>query len=242
MSEVFAVIFAGGVGSRMRFGEVPKQFLEIQDKPILIHTLERFQSHSGISGIAVASHPVWRSHTESLVEKYGISKVVAIVDGGETGQVSRHRALAAAAKYADDKETALAMLHDGVRPLISQKLITENINCALRNGNAITCTKFNETVAVSRDNTISEIIPRDFIYAAQAPQTFHLSEILNLYIEAEIRGEFDSIDSCSLMKAAGKTLFRVEGPRSNVKITTVEDFFICRSFFEMLAEEMGADT
>jgi 2-C-methyl-D-erythritol 4-phosphate cytidylyltransferase len=240
--EVIAIIFAGGVGSRMNFGAVPKQFLEIENKPILVHTLEKFQEHSRITGIAIASHPDWRNHTERLVEKYNINKVFAIVDGGETGQISRHNALRAAAQHARDRESTLVMVHDGVRPLISPQLLTENIECALVSGNAITCTKFNETVAVSKTKVISEIIPREYIYAAQAPQTFYLNEILELYDAAENQGEFDSIDSCSLMEAAGRMLFRVDGPRSNVKITTVEDFFICQAFFEMLAHGRGANS
>jgi hypothetical protein len=101
-----------------------------------------------------------------------------------------------------------------VRPLIGDELITQNILTARERGNAITCTKFNETVAVSADDTITEVIPRDHIYAAQAPQTFHLDEILALYDEALAAGEHDSIDSCSLMEAHGRTLYRVEGPRS----------------------------
>lgn len=233
MKDVIAVVFAGGIGSRMKLGSAPKQFLHIDEKPVLVHTLEKFQFHPKITGIVVATNADWRSLTEKLVDDYNLFKVTDIVDGGETGQISRHNALKAAEIRVSDPSQAIALLHDGVRPLITQELITANIQMTQDFGNAITCTKFNETIAVSENETITEIIPRDFIYAAQAPQTFILSEILEIYQAAEDQSEYDSIDSCSLMKASGKEIFRLAGPRSNVKITTVEDFYICQSFFEM---------
>jgi len=84
------------------------------------------------------------------------------------------------------------------------------------------------------DGTISDVVPRDHIYVAQAPQTFHLDEILGLYDDAVARGEHDSIDSCTLMQQSGRTLYRVDGPRSNIKITTAEDFYVCRTYFDIL--------
>jgi 2-C-methyl-D-erythritol 4-phosphate cytidylyltransferase len=234
MTSNIAVVFAGGIGSRMNSHALPKQFLEIHGKPILIHTLEKFEDHPEIDAIALATHPDWRPLTEKLIRRHEITKVRWIVNGGETGQESRHKALRAVAADVDDPSDTLVLLHDGVRPLIGDELITQNILTARERGNAITCTKFNETVAVSADDTITEVIPRDHIYAAQAPQTFHLDEILALYDEALAAGEHDSIDSCSLMEAHGRTLYRVEGPRWNIKITTAEDFYICRTYFDVL--------
>lgn len=227
-----AVIFAGGIGSRMNSRALPKQFLEVHGKPVLIHTLERFESHHQIDAIALAILEDWHEHTERLLRRYDITKVRWIVEGGATGQASRHRALKAVA--ADCPPESVVLIHDGVRPLINEQLITENIETVLAHGNAITCTKFNETVTVSVDRTISDVIPRDHIYAAQAPQSFRLGEILDLYDRAVDEGEFDSIDSCTLMHRYGRTLYRVEGPRSNIKITTAEDFYVCRTYFDVL--------
>ena len=234
MTTNVAVIFAGGMGTRMNSHALPKQFLEIHGKPILVHTLEKFENHPDIDAIALATHPDWRAMTEKLLRRHEITKARWVVNGGETGQESRHKALRAVAADVDDPGDTLVLLHDGVRPLINDELISANIATATERGNAITCTKFNETVAVSSDDTISKVIPRDHIYAAQAPQTFHLDEILGLYDLAVAQGEHDSIDSCSLMEAHGRTLYRVEGPRSNIKITTAEDFYVCRTYFDVL--------
>ena len=234
MTANIAVVFAGGIGSRMNSRALPKQFLEIHGKPILIHTLERFEEHPDIDAIALATHPDWRSLTEKLIRRHEISKARWVVNGGDTGQESRHKALRAVAADVTDPADTLVLLHDGVRPLINGDLISQNIATAMARGNAITCTKFNETVAVSTNGTITEVIPRDHIYAAQAPQTFHLDEILALYDEAVARGENDSIDSCTLMESRGRQLFRVDGPRSNIKITTAEDFYVCRTYFDVL--------
>ena len=121
-----------------------------------------------------------------------------------------------------------------MRPLISAQLISDNIQGVLRTGSAITCTKFNETVVSSRDVLIDDVIPRDHIFAAHAPQSFRLAEILGLYDRAVAEGELDSIDSCSLMFRYGHPIHRIDGPRSNIKITTAEDFYVCRAFFELL--------
>ncbi len=229
-----AVIFAGGIGTRMNSKALPKQFLELHGKPILIHTLHVFEQHPEIDAIALAILPAWRDRTERLLRHHEITKARWLVDGGATGQESRHRALQAVADGVEDPSDVVVLIHDGVRPLIDDDLISRNIEMARSRGNAITCTKFNETVAVSSDDTISEVIPRDHIYAAQAPQTFHLDEILGLYDRAVAEGQHDSIDSCTLMQTYGHTLYRVEGPRSNIKITTASDFYICRTYFDLL--------
>lgn len=230
-----ALIFAGGVGSRMNSKALPKQFLEINGKPVIIHTLEHFENHPDIDAIAVALIGGWHDHFRALLHRYGIEKVRWVVEGGATGQASRHKVLKAVAGDCDAE--SIVLFHDGVRPLISQQLITDNIEAVLAHGSAITCTKFNETVTVVHDRAITDVIPRDHIYAAQAPQSFRLGEILSLYDRAVIDGEFDSIDSCSLMQRYGHHLHAVEGPRSNIKITTAEDFYVCRTFFQLLENQ-----
>lgn len=227
-----AVIFAGGVGSRMGKAAVPKQFLEIHGKPIIVHTLEHFQDHPSIDAIAIAILPQMRAQLERLVHLYELTKVRWVVDGGATGQESRHNALkVVAGDYGDD---TIVLLHDGVRPLIDEDLISRNIEAALAHGAATTCTKFNETIASSPSEVIEDIIPRDTIYSAQAPQSFRLDQVLSAYDRAVSEGEHDSIDSVSLMFRYGHEVHRVEGPRSNIKITTAEDFYVCRTFFELI--------
>ena len=227
-----AVIFAGGMGTRMNARAMPKQFLEIHGKPIIIHTLEHFESHPDIDGIAIAIIPDYRDHLTRLLKRYEMEKVRWLVDGGNTGQVSRHRALSAVAE--DCPADTVVLIHDGVRPLINAELITENIQCVQSHGSAITCTKLTETAVTSEDTHIDAVIPRDHLYLAQAPQSFRLGAILSLYNQAVADGELDSIDSCTLMQRYGQKIYRVDGPRSNIKITTAEDFYICRTFFEVI--------
>jgi len=227
-----AVIFAGGIGTRMNSRALPKQFLEINGKPIIIHTLEHFEDHPDIDAIAVVIVADYRDQLTRLLTRYEISKVRWLVDGGDTGQVSRHRGLSAVAR--DCAPDAVVLIHDGVRPLINAQLISDNIESVRAHGSGITCTKVTETVTVSEEDHIDAVIPRDHLYAAQAPQSFRLGEILALYERAVAEGEHDTIDSCSLMHRYGMKIRRVDGPRSNIKITTAEDFYLCRTFFEII--------
>ena len=132
-----AVIFAGGTGSRMRSVEKPKQFLEIYNKPIIIYTLEHFQNCFEIDAIVVVCIKEWIDHLTRLVKKYQLDKVLRIVPGGKTGQLSIYNGLLAA-KELSGEENDIVLIHDGVRPLINSALISDNIKCVRENGSAIT--------------------------------------------------------------------------------------------------------
>lgn len=227
-----AVLFAGGVGSRMNTGSVPKQFLQIHGKPIIIHTLEHFERHPEIDAIAIAILPEGRAELERLVHRFDITKVRWIVDGGATGQQSRHNALRAVA--ADCPDDAIVLIHDGVRPLIDDELISRNIALAKEKGNAITSSKVNETIVVAEGDTITSVLPRGPLYAARAPQSFRLGEILRAYDRTLAAGELDSIDSATIMQQSGAQLHHVEGPASNIKVTTGDDLHIARTFFSIV--------
>jgi len=227
-----AVIFAGGIGSRMTSSTLPKQFLEIHGKPLIVHTLKHFQEHPEIDRIAVSILPEWREHFARLVSQYELTKVNWIVEGGATGQESRHKALRAVAN--DSSGDTVVLLHDGVRPLINDELISDNIRTVRERGATITCTKVNETVISSATDTIDEVFPRDHLYVAQAPQSLRLDTAMEIYDRAVSEGEHDSIDTASLLRRYGHTLYRIEGPRSNIKITTAEDYYLCRTFFDLL--------
>lgn len=227
-----AIIFAGGIGSRMSSATLPKQFLEIHGTPLIVHTLQHFQDHPEIDRIAVSILPEWRDRFARLVARYELTKVNWIVDGGATGQESRHRALRAVANEAP--ADTVVLLHDGVRPLINADVISANIETVRAHGPAITSTKFNETIITSADGAVDEVIPRDHLYVAQAPQSGRLETVLGVYDQAVADGENDSIDTCSLLRRYGHTLYRVDGPRSNIKITTAEDYYICRAFFDVI--------
>ncbi len=230
--KVVAVIFAGGIGSRMSPRTMPKQFLEVHGQPIIIRTIEHFESHPQVDAISVAIIPDYRDHLVRLMTRYGIDKVRWIVDGGPTGQRSRHAALTAVAK--DCPDDTIVIVHDGVRPLIDADLITANVACVREHGSAITCKKFHETMVSSASQEIDTVIPREHIYSAQAPQSFRLGEILELHERAEADGVVDLVDSCSLMLRYGHPVWRLDGPAANIKITTAEDYYICRAFYDQI--------
>lgn len=233
-----AVIFAGGVGSRMHSKERPKQFLEMYNKPIIIHTLEHFQNHPMIDAIVVVCIESWISYLNELLYKFRIEKVKKVVPGGETGQLSIYHGLKAAKEVANG-EKAVVLIHDGVRPLITEKLITNNIEAVRRYGSAITTAKVKETILVvnEQDSSIDYVPSRNNSRVAKAPQSFWLDEILSVQEKALAKGERDWIDSCTLMQEYGFKMHLIDGPSQNIKITTPEDFYTMRAILEAKENE-----
>lgn len=227
-----AIIFAGGVGQRLNNGEnsTPKQFLKINDKPIIIRTLELFQTHKDIDKIYISIHPDYYEYMQDLVKYYYITKTSGIVNGGKTGQESIYNALKLAQK--ENPQDSIVLIHDGVRPNITEEVITKNIECTKKNGNAITCTSCFETILISENGINPEHVPyRKDTYAAQAPQTFHLSEVIEAHeITRKTNPNYtDIVDTCTLYKTLNKKTFMVKGNRGNIKITTIEDLYILRA-------------
>lgn len=233
-----AVIFAGGVGSRMHSKGRPKQFLEMYNKPIIIHTLEHFQNHPMIDAIVVVCIESWISYLNELLYKFRIEKVKKVVPGGETGQLSIYHGLKAAKEVANE-EKAVVLIHDGVRPLITEKLITNNIEAVRRYGSAITTAKVKETILVvnEQDSSIDYVPSRNNSRVAKAPQSFWLDEILSAQEKALAKGERDWIDSCTLMQEYGFKMHLIDGPSQNIKITTPEDFYTMRAILEAKENE-----
>ncbi len=227
-----AIIFAGGIGQRLNNGEnsTPKQFLKINDKPIIIRTLELFQTHKDIDKIYISIHPDYYEYMQDLVKYYYITKTAGIVNGGKTGQESIYNALKLAQK--ENPQDSIVLIHDGVRPNITEEVITKNIECTKKNGNAITCTSSFETILISENGINPEHVPyRKDTYAAQAPQTFHLGEVIEAHeITRKTNPNYtDIVDTCTLYKTLNKKTFMVKGNRGNIKITTIEDLYILRA-------------
>ena len=226
-----AVIFAGGAGRRMRTVSKPKQFLELNGKPVIIYTLELFDNHPGIDGIVVVCLADWIGYLEKQLKKFEITKVGAIVPGGLTGQESIYNGLVAAREtYGEDCNV---LIHDGVRPLITDRTISDNIDAVNLHGSCITCVPATETVVVTRPEGGMEIPSRADTIIARAPQTFRLAEILGAHERARSEGRNDFIDSCTMMSHYGHTIHTVMGPMENIKITTPTDFYIFRAMVEV---------
>lgn len=226
-----AAIFAGGSGLRMHTKSRPKQFLELNGKPIIIYTLELFDNHPMIDAIVVACLESWIPFLEKQIRKFEINKVVKIVPGGETGQDSIYHALCAAESISKT-ENDIVLIHDGVRPLITEQTISDNINKVKECGSCITCVPAYETLIVKHEEGL-EIPSCDDSLIARAPQSFYLKDILQAHRQAIAENRHDYIDSCTLMSKYGYEMGLVIGPAENIKITTPTDFFVFRAMVEV---------
>ena len=227
-----ALIFAGGTGIRMNNIAQPKQFLQLYGKEIIIHTIENFERHAEIDSIAVVCIESWIPFLKSLIEKNNIKKVKWIVPGGENGQESIYNGLSVIKN--DVKDDSIILIHDGVRPLITEKLISDCIKSVAVNGSAITVTPEIETVVTInyQNKNITNITDRSECFHAKAPQCFKFIDIWKNHNLAREEGITNMIDSASLMKHYGHELYAVQGDYENIKITTASDFYIFRALYE----------
>ena len=220
-----ALIIAGGVGNRMH-QDIPKQFLNVNNKPIIIYTLEAFQKHPNIDAIEVVCLKGWHDILRAYAKQFGITKLENIVSGGETGLQSIRNGLKDIAKrYHGDDD--IVLIHDAIRPMVSQDIISDNIRVCREFGNAITMIPCTAVMLKTMDGVTSEDqIPRDNLKITQTPQTFFLKEILEVHKEAIEKGIDDSIASCSLYVELGRKLYLSIGSEKNIKLTTSEDLEI----------------
>ena len=223
-----AIIFAGGVGSRMG-SNIPKQFMKVYGKEIIVHTLEKFQYNENIDLIYVGCIEEYIHDLEQMVQKYHISKIPVggIIPGGTSGQDTIYKVLKRARE--DNTGDSICLIHDGVRPLINDDVINENIKSVEEYGSAITVTKAFETPILSLDGKeVSEVLQRNLVYTAQAPQSFRLDDILAAHEKVRSTelayNNPKIVDSCSLMKECGNSVHIVEGNRGNIKVTTLDDY------------------
>lgn len=227
-----ALIFAGGTGQRMNTRTVPKQFLELHGKPIIVYTIEQFQHHPLINGIVVVMLEDWIERFRNFARRYCLDKVLSVVAGGDNGQASIYNGLKEVSELCPPNSTVL--IHDGVRPLISDKTITLAIECVKAHGSAVTVSPAIETVTLEDGlGRISTILERSNCKLAKAPQCFVLENILSAHEKAIADGKNNFIDSASLMQYYGYDLYTVEGLPENIKITTPSDFYIFRAFVDV---------
>ena len=227
------LIFAGGVGSRMHSRELPKQFLRIYDKPIIVHTIEHFEKCADVDAVVVVCVAEWMDYFNKLVGQYHLTKVKKVVPGGKTGQLSIYNGLVAAKEIAGE-EKSIVLIHDGVRPLINSELLTKNIECVKKFGTSITSGIVKETIVEIDDEGAIKLVPdRAHSRVAKAPQCFWLGDILGAHQKALAEGREDFIDSCTMMQHYGFKLHMTDGPYENIKITTPDDFYTMRAILQV---------
>ena len=227
-----AVIFAGGTGQRMSSSGTPKQFLEVHQKPIIVHTLEHFQKSASIDRIIIVSLERAIQQVNSLVKEFSLTKVASVLPGGHTGQESIFLGLTECRRLFS--ETDIVLLHDGVRPIIDDTLIKNCITSVEDHGNAITVAPATETTFIRKEDTnqIGRILERSQCVIAKAPQCFFLRDIYNAHINAN-KESLEFIDSASMMQYYNNDLFLVEGPAENIKITTPIDFYTFKAYLDV---------
>lgn len=238
-SKNIAIIFAGGSGVRMGAG-IPKQFLEINGVPILVHTIQLFQHHDEIDEIYLAVSAAHINYVEDLIEEFRLKKVVKIVPGGETAQDSIYHALKVVEEV--NEENTIVLIHDGVRPFVSYDVISKNIESVKENGNAITCTPCFETVLISESGKVVETVPyRKDTYVAQAPQSFLLKDIMKAHNAVrQLPTKYDNmVDACTIIRSQKMKAYMVEGNRGNIKVTTPEDVYLFRALLQYKENEQA---
>lgn len=235
MSAVTALIFAGGTGRRMSTRATPKQFLELHGKPVIIHTIEHFERHPDVDSIVVVCLESWIPEFARLVRRYDLEKVTTIIPGGATGHASIHNGLIAMqdATAADD----IVLIHDGVRPLIDERLVSENIAAAREYGAAVTGEQVAESIVrVDGAGDIVEVPPREQMYVAKAPQSFRYGLISELYTWARAEG-ISAIDSSHLCHLRGVRPRVVTSTPQNIKITNPSDYYVFRALYEAMENQ-----
>ncbi len=231
-----AVILAAGVGQRMRNSGLPKQFLKLMGKPIVIYTLEKFEECDEIDQVVIVCHGSYVEHMQGLLQLYQIKKAVKVVVGGSDRQSSLQRGLDAIMEIGGKKED-IVVIHDGVRPLVDIATIHENIRVAGQFGCAVTVHPVKETVVITESNEADRngFKKRADTYSMTAPQTFRLGEIVEAYQQVSQleRADMPLLDAAMVYAQAGGKVHLVKEQGTNIKITTPEDVYFLKAILEL---------
>ena len=225
---VVALLTAAGTGSRMG-QDIPKQFMHVENKPIIIHTMEAFQKHPSVDAIIVVTLPAWIDVLKAYARQFNITKLRWVVSGGQSGQESIYNGLNTL-KAELDEET-IVMVHDGNRCMVSGEIISDSLATFKQHGSAVAAIPCVEAVFRSEDDGHSSTIsiPRAQLFRTQTPHTYTLGKLLWAHEEAKKRGITSTAASCTLMQQLGEVVYFSKGSEENLKITTVEDMMIFKA-------------
>lgn len=230
-----ALILAGGNGSRTA-QDIPKQFINIYDKPLIIYTLENFQRHPEIDGILVVCIEGWHEVLRVYAKQYKITKLKWIIDGGTDGQESTHRGV----KFLSDicKDTDVLLVHDAIRPFITKEVISDAIKKCTEKGSGLSAVRCQETIVRTKDGESgTESIARTEIMRVQTPQAYRYKKAVWAYEEAERRGIKGEVYINTLMLKLGEEVYFSKGTEKNVKITTVDDMEVFKALLKTERED-----
>lgn len=223
-----ALIIAGGIGSRMG-QDIPKQFINVYDKPVIVYTMEAFQNHPNIDAIEIVCIEGWHEIVFAYAKQFNITKLENVVNGGINGQDSIRNGLEDIASRHHDSED-IVLIHDAIRPMLSHDIISDNIRVCKQYGNAITVVPCTAAMLKTYDGISSESqVPRDNLKTTQTPQTFFLKDILSAHKEALEKGITKSVASCTMYIELGRKLHLSIGSEKNLKLTTPDDIDIFKA-------------
>lgn len=230
------VLLAGGIGSRLG-GSMPKQFLSLNDKPVIVHTLENFERNSKIDGITVVCIKDWIPHLKEILLEYRISKVTDIVAGGETGHDSTRNGIFSLSSKLSDNDYVI--IHDAARPILPQAAINEMLKVAHEKGNASLAIPCYETVIYTDDGVSGmEELDRSKIMRIQTPQAYRYKPLFELYMKADEENKHDFIYADLVLIYYGETVYFSRGFTNNIKITRKEDIPLCKALMTFSEEEL----
>ena len=222
-----ALLIAGGSGNRMG-QSIPKQFLTVNERPVIVYTLEAFQRHPEIDSIAVVCIDGWQSVLQAYANQFNITKLQYIVSGGKNGQDSIRNGVYELERHF--KSDDIVLIHDAIRPMISADIISDCIRITKEKGNATTVIPCAEAMLKTENGENSTgSYPRDFLKRTQTPQGFHVGDICDLQRRALAAGITNSVASCTLMIELGEKVYFSVGSEKNIKLTTVEDIYIFKA-------------
>lgn len=228
-----AIIIAGGSGHRMN-QDIPKQFINVYDKPILIYTLESFQRHPDIDEIEVVCIDGWHDILRAYAKQFNITKLKSIVSGGASGQESIRNGVFSLEGYCSVDDTII--IHDGIRPLVDESVLSDVIVKCKKYGNAVTSLPYNEQIfRVKDDISTKEYIPRETIRRVSTPQAYKFGKLLWAYKEAFSKeiGIYGSSYTNTMMVDLGETLYFASGSDKNIKITTKDDLELFKAYLKL---------
>lgn len=230
---ITAVIIAGGVGKRMG-QSIPKQFIMINNKPIIIYTLESFEHHPLVDRILVVCKSGWEETLKGYIKEFGLKKIEWIIEGGKIGQESINKGVQFLKDYSEDNDTII--IHDGIRPLVDEIVLSDVIVKCQENGNAVTSLPYNEQIFIKdTEETTTSYIDRNTIRRVSTPQAYKYDKLLESYNRAveEKIGMTDSSYTNTMMVELGETLYFAAGSDKNIKLTTTDDLELFKAYLKM---------
>lgn len=235
----FGIILAGGVGKRFGNSPMPKQFLSLGTKPVIIHTIEQFLMCPAFDGVVVGCPKIWIAHMKDIVHEYiGKTDMLHIIQGGQTRQETIMEGCRFIQEHFSCEDDAIVVTHDAVRPFITQRILMENIEGAQKYGAVDTVVCATDTIVKSLDGAFIEEIPvRGQYYQGQTPQSFQMHKLMALYASLSETEKQTLTDACKIFVLKGEKVKIVTGDVANMKITTPHDLKVANALLTVMQDD-----